>query len=478
MYKKQFLLTRKKNFKFNWKKKEVGAYNLYYHPDLEYTFAQGNHVELSLVGSMYDYENAGLLNKHIVEKLVFSNTLEELFLKISKYSGEYILIYKQNDEIIIFNDACAQSEIYYDESFSCFATQPKLIAEVIETIPHDDLDANEFYTSNIFKRKCFFPGDSTHIKNIKHLRSNHYININKRVVHRFYPVKPISELSLDEVAKRASIMIKGYIEAISLRHKIAIPVTGGYDSRVLFLASLKTKAKYFVSKHPDMTNNHYDITIPRKLTSFYSKKFYIISDNVKVKNDFGKEYINSIDFPRYINIGDIFKGYVIINGNISEIARNYFGYYKNISPEDLSFLMGFSTHKYPSKQYDAYLKTNKIFFENFGYNFLDMFYWEEKMGNWGAKGKTEAKAFGKIVISPFNSRDLLTLLLSVKREYRDSHYNQLYDRIIYYLSSNNINVLKLPVNPCTKQRIIRIMKKFNIYNLYRNIGLRTRIIKI
>ena len=289
---------------------------------------------------------------------------------------------------------------------------------------------------------------------------------------RFYPVSIIQELPLDEVAKRASLMIKDYIDAISLRHKTAIAVTGGYDSRILFLASLDTDSKYYVLKKKNMSGNHYDISIPKQLTSIYKKEFHVITIKKKEKNEFSQEYTKSIDFPRYLNFtGDIFKNHVYLSGKISEVARNYFGYKKNITPKDLSILNGYSIHTFPIKQYSEYLSKNNTIFKKLNYNLLDMFYWEEKMGNWAAKSKTESESLKRTVIAPFNSRDLLTLLLSVNRKFRDSHNNILYNKIIYYLSDNNKKVLKLKINPCPKQKIIKLLKKIKVYNLYSNINL-------
>lgn len=474
MYRKQFILLQDKNFPFKWNKVEIGRYNLFYHPELEYASTTTNNSKIHLLGSLYDYEFIELSNKQIIDKLSHTDTLEKLFSSISKYFGEYILIYEQNDKIILFNDTCSQAEVYYDDSFSCFATQPKLISEVINLISHSDPDAIDFYTSDVFRKKCLFVGESTHVKNIKHLLPNHYIDIENQKVRRFFPEQLLPEQPLDYVAQRASMMIKGYVKAISLRHKMAIAVTGGYDSRVLFLASLGTDSKYYVIKHSYMTDKHHDIAISKQLTFLFNKKLYVLDGKIKSRNDYSQEYIDSINFPRFLNrLGSEFKDYVFINGNIAEIARNYFGYHKNISPEDLSFLIGYSLHNFPSRQYNLYLKS-KVRFENLGYNLLDMFYWEEKMGNWAAKAKTEANALGKMIVSPFNSRDLLTLLLSTNRKYRDSHQNRLFDRIIFYLSEGEKDVIKLPVNPCRKQRIIKTMKTLHIYNLYKEIGLRTR----
>jgi hypothetical protein len=61
--------------------------------------------------------------------------------------------------------------------------------------------------------------------------------------------------------------------------------------------------------------------------------------------------------------------------------------------------------------------------------------------------KTEGNALDINKISPFNSRHLLNLLISVERSKRSVFNCKLYDRIIYYLSDNNTDVINMPINP-------------------------------
>jgi hypothetical protein len=50
--------------------------------------------------------------------------------------------------------------------------------------------------------------------------------------------------------------------------------------------------------------------------------------------------------------------FVYINGNISEIARDYYGYIKNASAMDLCFLSGNSIMVFAAGQYEQWLKTS------------------------------------------------------------------------------------------------------------------------
>jgi hypothetical protein len=70
-------------------------------------------------------------------------------------------------------------------------------------------------------------------------------------------------------------MLKEFIKAAAIRNIINMAVTGGYDSRVLFLASLDVDCKYYVAKLSNMDHKHNDIVIPQKPTKIFKKKFKV-----------------------------------------------------------------------------------------------------------------------------------------------------------------------------------------------------------
>lgn len=478
MHRKQFLLTKKKsNYSNLEQKSKIDDYYLYTGEDLEYEIVKKEKIELHLMGPIFDWQDNQLNNKQILKRISQETSFKDILTICNKYCGQFVIIVKFQDNLYLFHDATGQKEVYYDESFNCMGTQPKLLGLSVELEEHIDKDAIEYYQSEHFKKKCLFVGDTTHKKNIFHLLPNHLLELNKKKTSRFFPIQKVEEQPTEIIAKKCAEMLKGYISSISHRYNLKMAVTGGYDSRVLFLASLDVKCKYYVSKHSYMDDKHYDIVIPKNLTNIYDKDFTVEVDTEKSASETNNNYLNDIDFPRFLNKSRSKDNYTLINGSISEIARNYFGYHKNATAKDLCFLSGYSTSSFAIKQYSSWLK-NKMCFNINGYNYLDMFYWEEKMGNWAAKSKTETYALGKDVIYPFNSRDLLCLLLSTNRKNRDSHFNRLYDLIISELSKNRKEIEEMPINPCRKQTIIRLMKYFKLYSLYRNLGIKTRKLKI
>ena len=468
-FRRQFLLTRQSSFQYAWKRVVMQDYFLYYHPELEFTCSQTDEKQLMMLGAIYDWETPVNSNQQLLDTLAHTCSFENFLTELSKYAGQYVILYCDKNTFILLNDACAQCEIYYDTSFSTFGSQPKLLNEVIESEPPTNQDAIDFFASREFLSKKLFVGDTTHVGNIKHLMPNHYIDVNHQTAVRYFPVEPVSQMSIKEVASKAGQMLKGYIKAVALREKIAMAVTSGYDSRVLFLASLGENCPYFVSQHKNMDAKHHDITIPQRLTQMYGRPFEVIPD-AETLEDVSK----SVDFPRVIpKMGKCFENHIYLNGNISEIARNFYGFHKNVSAEDLAFLNGYERFPHVVDTYGRWLKNTTLFIAN-GYNVLDMFYWEERTGIMVAKEKTTMNALRMKYFSPFCSRDLIVLLLSTPRKDRDHYVNKLYNSILLELSPN---ALKVPINPCFKQDVIRLMIKFKIYNVYRNLGLKYRFLK-
>ena len=327
-------------------------------------------------------------------------------------------------------------------------------------------------------KRNFFNGRNKK-KKVKHLKGNHLLNLNTKTETRFFPFEAPVQRSLNEAAEEAAAMLKGYIRAASSRYKLAIPVTAGYDSRVLLGASLEEDCRYFVFKHRTLHDHHPDIVVPNQLIKGTGKKLDILTYKKEVTPEFERIHQQSIDFYRPDQTAIIFNGYLelydfmVLNGNVAEIARNFYGNFKNLQGKDLAYFTSSESYPYAVKVYDDWLSKSQSIFRTHQYHTIDMFYWEERMGNWAAKGKTEA-LLGTEMFSPFNSRKLISLLLSVDRRNRETQVNKLFNQILLNFSSELLNE---PINPDRKTKLIILMRKFGVYNLYRNLGLKYRFLK-
>ena len=466
MFKKQFLLTQEKHSLIEGFKEDViGDFNLQYHKDCVFTRATNNDCQVILLGELFSCKTPELSNGQIVESILEAENLNDFLANISEYYGQFVIIYKTENEFVILNDACGQSEIYYTEDFKNFGSQVKLLQQKIELKTHTNPDALNYYSSEEFNKLKLFIHDTTTAKNVKHVMPNHYVDLDKKSVERFFPKEIIEEINLDEVAIEAANMLKGYIKAISLRHKICLPITAGYDSRVLFLASLDLDCKYFVTKFKNMPDNHNDLVISKQLAEIYNKPFKIIDDVEMEPEDFEDNYEASLDFPLFLS-PDLVGDKVIINGNISEIARNGFYYCVNPSAGNLNVINFFKPHPFIKNEYSKWLIKHNSGLRIRNHNILDLFLWEQFMGIVHAKAKSQNRQLGVNVMSPYNSRLLLNTMLSAKRSKRDRMDNALYNKMIAYLSNNNAAVINLPINPSKNKSRYLLLKKLGLHKIY------------
>jgi hypothetical protein len=468
---KQFLFTKHKKHSNNITilSEEIADYILYYHKNLHFNKAETKDKSIYLLGDLFDYEVNSASNKTLLNQLAETVSLKTFFERLDQFYGEYIIIYKTKNHLIILNDCCAQHEVYYNSDYTEFGSQICLFEDLIAHKNHS------YYDSKLFQQKKLYIGNTTPYSNINHLIANHYLDVLNFKTIRFYPNKTLEALDLEMVAKKASQQLKGYVTAISKQYKIVLPVTGGFDSRLLFLASLDLDCEYFVSKHANMDNNHYDITIAQQLCDLYGKTLHIIEDTSE--NNIALESNNTLDFPRNGSFPKKTKNKAVVNGNISEIARNYFNYHKKLTGEKLSLLNGFSQNDFAINQYQNWLDTNQPILKAFNFNTLDLFYWEEKMSNWTAKAKTEANTINVSLFSPFNSRSLLELLLSTNKKHRDKFTSKLYKAIICNLTDKYEVVNNIPTNPNLERKRALILKKLRLFKCFDAARLQLRIWK-
>lgn len=479
-FRRQFLLTDKPVPELeSWRIDKIDRYNLYTHHDLEVTISQNKSIKLILLGFLFDHECPEYSNMDILQYLNSLEDFDSVLKASNKYSGGFIIIYKSDTEFKMFNDAAAQKEIYYATDSAVIGSQPVLIKLIAQGTKDDSCEAAKFYSSESFKKKRLFIGDKTNYINIKHLKPNHYLDVSNGNSIRFFPAEKLITLPVEKVSSTAAKMLRGYLNAANYRYKLAMPVTAGWDTRVLFAASQHISGEifYFIFKHFKLHGRHYDIRIPRNLLNRFRTDFHIIEYDKHVDEHYLSVFQESVDSARLELSAFIFNGLnmyfsdkLVINGNVSEIARNFYETIYNLNGPKLAFIYGYPEFEYVENIYSEWLNQNQHVFNRYNYNTLDMFYWEEKMGVWAAKAKTEYNLVCEYY-SPFNSRELIMTLLSTKREHRDHYLNKLY---LYILKTLSPDVLSEPINPCAKTAVIKILKRAKIfpfiYSLYIYLG--------
>ncbi|GAB4247540.1 MAG: hypothetical protein Tsb0034_26790 [Ekhidna sp.] len=488
---KQFLLTKEPlsdPFFDDWKKIDIGGYRLYAQRNLKVSEVQHEGVSLIALGNIYDYRYPELSIAQIAKRIAQGRDLGKIIEEYSESCGESVLIIELNNQLYLLNDACAQMEVYYTTDFQVFGSQPKLI-EKVATL---DLDrsprALKHYSSHAFKKKKTLVFNKTPFKNLLHLTPNHCLDISKKMVFRFHPTKHLENHSLQIVAEKVEAILAGYLKSMVNRGEIVLPITGGIDSRTILVCALKhlsteelKRVRYFIIELPWMKDDHPDLHIAKQIAERLNLDLEIR------KLDKGSKPTNDLVFDESLTLHDSAfnpianhafghygsKDTTVVDGSIIGVVKNFYGQLLAPNARDIARITGYPKSAYAINAIRSWLKQSKKLFDSLGYHLLDMLFWEERAGNWAARSKSKFLMVCNHV-SIFNSRRLFDTMLNTKRKYRDAQMHKIFDSI---LANAELPIHDIPINPTPKKKLIILAKKTGLYPLYRNLAIKSGLLK-
>lgn len=486
---RQFMLTKTQNSALtNLKSYSVGNLFLYAHQELNVQVVDTKAWHVVLVGDLYDYQNPERQNQEILETAVSSViSLEDLLVAFDTYCGSFfVLAFQLNQKHhIAFTDMAASREFFYMTSGKQLlaASQPKTF-EDIEDISHlQDPEFDVFLNSKYFESRKTLIADKTEFEEILRLKPNHYLDLDTGQSQRYFPSQALPTLTLTEAAQQTAAMLKGFVTAIHLRSKLAIPVSAGWESRVLLAASkhISGEVAYFVYQHPYYGPNHQDVSIPKRLLKKLGQKLKVITYSPVLDEEVSDALNKQLSFPRLNNFAYLvngfqkaFPGYGMLNGNISEIARMEYDEIDITSGREAALLLKYPGLSYAVEVYQQWMKMSKSAFDTHNYRLADMLYWEMACATWVAKTNTETRMVAEIT-QPFNCRSLIVSMAASPKRYRSKQTARLYREIVKILWPE---CLVEPVNPGFKKKVIRTMQSLRVYGFYRKLLMKYQLMKI
>lgn len=428
---------------------------LTHHPDLNVHSISANSSMLVLLGVIIDPFHPELDNDEILLNLSKSNSFEEIIENTYSLGGRWIIIYKNSDQIKLFHDATGHRQIFYthsDEKIWC-SSQPHLLARYLQIPTINNAEIHGFMNSDYERSEHAWIGDETFFEGIYHLLPNHLLDINENKSVRYWPNChfTMENVPIEQAVNTASDILQGTLTCISLRYPMALAVTAGWDSRVLLAASknIKDNIFYFVQEFSSNKRSN-DIKIPNKLFKLLGIKFHVEKCEKLIKDEefqnlfYENVAINQSDIKKelHYNFYTKLSNKTFVSGNASGITKNFYGLDHNPNATLFAKYFGREGDKYTIKKINEWLFEAKIIAENSKIKIMDLFYWEQRMGNWGAMFSADLDIAIE-EICPFNNRKLLITLLSVNEEYR------LTNNIFYTALINKMwpEVLKVPINP-------------------------------
>lgn len=455
-YRNQYIVASKDlKINSNFDSTVFSDFVIYSHQDLNVSTFQNETIQIALIGYIINPLKPLNSNKDVLEDLGAKCENKEDFLReIQIFSGRYVLLYKDNSAFIVMGDACHLRQIYFSDIGNdiIFTSSPKLF---LDTFKLEILTSKEkqesLKTPSYLKKESSWYGDESVDDRLSKLLPNHYFEVIKkeRVRIPFYPQAFSDE---EQILEYAELILKNTFVAISKRYKLIQPVTAGWDSRILLAASrdVKDEIEYYVFDMSSGTDP--DAWVPKNLSKKLNIKVDVITPE-ELREDFlsifSKEHLYPRVLPKTTHIQHHFdcnyQNVINVNGNCTEIARCYYGHTnKKISFDTLLTFAGYGSKiPYFTKQLKKWYLQAKPYAEENKISLLDLFYWEQRIGNWHSLWTSE-QDIAMEELSPFNNRSLLTALIKVDPKHRISPKFAFFERLTQHLWEE---VLSEPINP-------------------------------
>jgi hypothetical protein len=462
--------------------------HFYVHPETPVCVAQVSTLagerDAIVVGHLFDPSHPDRSNEAVLKaSLEFDGSFLAFLRVLSRLEGRFALIAHLYGSWYVFHDPCGLRSLYYlRRSREVYlASDPALLALVL------DLELSQFgrrFSHSAYRQSCveyWLPSGMTMYSEVERLVPNHFLDCDSGEQVRFWPHDAIEQREPKEVAYEVAEGLSERIIAACRRMSVALPLTAGWDSRVLLAASRRVIDSIFVYTllYRDVDHASVDVEVPNALSKRLGFKHHTIDcksipDPQFISTYMGNSCLSHHDWGIIAN--GLLKGFpqgrVALKGNCSEIARCFYWKYGAHPPIEsvealLAFEPGWREMGEISGNLDRWLRQATNVCQATNIDILDLFYWEQRMGSWQAQGQLEWD-IAQDVLTPYNSRELLSLMLSVSSKNRAAPDYVLYRKI---LEESWPEVLAIPINPIrgirfrSKVLIIRVLRFFSLHRL-------------
>lgn len=396
------------------------------HPELEIAEASNGSGHLICLGHILDPVHCEQTNSQVLSSLLESSkTFSLLEKRIGDFGGRWVMFVELHGKRRVYLDAGGlKSTFWYANPKSqeiWIGSQPSLFEEGFG-IEADKEIVKQFWMT---KYQSSWVCEVTPYPHVRQVLPNHYLDLDARSTHRFWPSQDVEPKSLDDAALEMSEIIHGLIAAVVKRGPVALPLTGGYESRVTFSCAkeLRNKLPLYLIDAPN-TVFHDKLLSKHVAKKFGLKVSYLqpVPFNERYWNTFlrntAEMYLEqgANHIPTY---GKYFPSYYLLIGAMGTVARAW--YYKDgklpadIDPPFLASVTGYSGNVVALKAFEAWMTKAP---SDINVSRLDLLFWEHRQGNWSSFGATAFDAVGCDTSSPYNCRRLMEIALGVDVEYR------------------------------------------------------------
>jgi len=412
----------------SWREYPVGDRHLYVDPRVPVQLASSPGRRAWLVGDAFDPEAA--VYTDVLRHLLTGDLLERL----DAVAGRFLLIVEEAGQLAIYHDAMGARSIFYGGGV--VASHAALVADALDAPLREWI--LPFITSRgYFKRDVkYLPGLETPFDGVRQLTPNTRLLLPQQKVERYWPRKPLQPSRRDQAVDALVQHLAGlraYLEQNG--NAPIVGLSAGRDSRGVLAAvkSLSPRLFTFVRSKDGTSSDSTDSSIARQLASRCGLEVEIVrvrapSPLDAVATPFASAFRRNTGYVRGSNVAWIehFAGQeagapVFVRGSGGEVMR---GFYRKMTHANVTGLANTydvnAGSRYTRDAFRAFLDVANWTREALlDYELSDIFYWEHRMGIWGASSLAEADMAFRAVPG-YNSRNLFRTFMGLPQDLRAS----------------------------------------------------------
>lgn len=429
-----------------------------------------NNVKITILGDAFD--NAGQDLEEALDGVLRNPSAYEVG-KLD-LGGRFAAVISFDGNVIVFNDPLGSRSIsYLNDGHFVVSSHATLIRRFYRLPILKGM--REIISSPRYKSRTvnYLPGDYTVYKNVLRLTPNHIIDSRYPTSVRCWPQDAPIDNGVSFLYDKMDMCLNSFFKYVNRKYSPVLPVTGGVDSRSLIsFAYGKTDLDLYT--WTDFNYSSKESGAIREIVSLTGANHFTVSAS-QISSRIGKDQLEEMAFLTSLNSGmtsnDLNRTLVVggverqlrsqrnlpvvtVIGYGGEIIR---GFHMRNKRENLPFpnantltgMYGLGSGKLPPDREFSHFCTHA--FRDFqsrtmfteislkGWSPYDVFYWEHRMGIWGAT-TLDAMDVGGYTMVALNSRKVFEAAISLPNTLR-------MDKTILmnYVKRNNQDLASIPL---------------------------------
>ena len=418
----------------NWAKYTIGEFSIWADPRLPILRRGSNGSDVLILGDVFSLDARPVST--VVDELLGPDPWPVL----DCLAGRFAVLIMSSGQCRVAHDAFGSRSVFYlgGNQFAV-ASHAALLAGAYSVARDERITA---YMQRLEFRKRtvkYLPGDMTVYRNMYALIPNNYLDSNSNETRRYWPFEKMKRTTLEQFHVATDEYFAAFVPFVASKYKPIFGITGGVDSRAVYCAF----RRYGVSFHGVTWGAGYlqraeEPVIKAIVELLDIEHTYLDPRDYRSREAGAAAAINGGNFRGPSSLTEAMAARygdqaaaVFVRGYGGEIMRGFYNLrakpMQDLLPETLVGAYGSSIRgAKPGPDYksacadffDAFRERgNYEGLEAFEYDPNDIFYWEHRMGMWGAAMLNEMDPAVYSLVG-FNSRRLYAATLSLDPQRR------------------------------------------------------------